>query len=43
MTIIRPDEWQDELALHDELFGKLGTRLPRELAQRREALGRALR
>ena len=43
MTAIHSDEWQDELALHDELFGKLSARLPRELAERRAALGRALR
>ncbi|MGH8696963.1 MAG: phosphoenolpyruvate carboxykinase (GTP) [Burkholderiales bacterium] len=41
-TAIRQDEWQDELALHDELFGRLGSRLPRELALRREELGLAL-
>jgi phosphoenolpyruvate carboxykinase (GTP) len=42
-TAIRHDEWQDELASHDELFTKLAPRLPRELAQRRAELGRALR
>jgi phosphoenolpyruvate carboxykinase (GTP) len=42
-TAIRHDEWQDELASHDELFAKLGARLPRELQLRREALGLALR
>jgi phosphoenolpyruvate carboxykinase (GTP) len=41
-TAIRHDEWQDELASHDELFAKLGSRLPRELALRREELGLAL-
>jgi phosphoenolpyruvate carboxykinase (GTP) len=43
VSTIRHDEWQNELALHDELFGKLSARLPRALAARREALGRALR
>jgi phosphoenolpyruvate carboxykinase (GTP) len=42
VTAIRHDEWQDELDQHDELFGKLGKRLPRELAVRREALGLAI-
>jgi phosphoenolpyruvate carboxykinase (GTP) len=42
-TAIRHDEWQDELASHDELFAKLGSRLPRELALRREELGLTLR
>jgi phosphoenolpyruvate carboxykinase (GTP) len=42
VTAIRHDEWQDELASHDELFGKLAPRLPRELALRREELGLAL-
>jgi phosphoenolpyruvate carboxykinase (GTP) len=42
-TSIRHDEWQDELGQHDELFGKLASRLPRALALRREALGEALR
>jgi phosphoenolpyruvate carboxykinase (GTP) len=41
-TAIRHDEWQDELALHDELFERLAPRLPRELALRREELGLAL-
>ncbi len=30
--------WMDELGLHDELFARLEGRLPRELANRREAL-----
>ncbi len=42
VTAIRRDEWQTELASHDELFAKLAPRLPRELARRREELGRAL-
>ena len=43
VTAIRPDEWQGELASHDELFAKLGARLPRELRRRREELGLTLR
>jgi phosphoenolpyruvate carboxykinase (GTP) len=42
ITSIRPEEWREELAQHDELFKKLAPRVPRELQQRREALGRAL-
>jgi phosphoenolpyruvate carboxykinase (GTP) len=30
--------WKDEVALHDELLGKLGAHLPRELEQRRSLL-----
>jgi phosphoenolpyruvate carboxykinase (GTP) len=30
--------WKEEVASHDELLGKLGTHLPRELAQRRSLL-----
>jgi len=30
--------WKDEVASHDELLGKLGARLPRELEQRRSLL-----
>jgi phosphoenolpyruvate carboxykinase (GTP) len=41
-TAIRQEEWRDELASHDELFAKLAPRLPRELARRREELGRSL-
>jgi phosphoenolpyruvate carboxykinase (GTP) len=37
-TSIRPDEWEAELSLHDELLGKLKDRLPRQLALRRETL-----
>src|SRR5713101_4762020 len=35
-------EWKRELKLQDELLQLLGSRLPRELAARREALGRSL-
>jgi phosphoenolpyruvate carboxykinase (GTP) len=42
-TSIRHDEWQDELGQHDELFEKLGARLPRSLGLRREALGEAMK
>jgi phosphoenolpyruvate carboxykinase (GTP) len=37
-TTIKHDEWEAELALHDELLGKLRDRLPRQLALRREML-----
>ncbi|MCG6875044.1 MAG: phosphoenolpyruvate carboxykinase (GTP) [Betaproteobacteria bacterium] len=37
-TTIKHDEWEAELALHDELLGKLQDRLPRQLALRREML-----
>jgi len=40
-TAIRPDELRDELASHDELFARLGARLPDALRERRAALGRA--
>jgi phosphoenolpyruvate carboxykinase (GTP) len=42
-TAIRPDELRDELASHDELFDKLGARLPGALRERRAALGRGFR
>ncbi len=35
-------EWKRELKLQDELLQMLGSRLPRELAARRETLGRSL-
>jgi phosphoenolpyruvate carboxykinase (GTP) len=35
-------EWRDELALHDELLGKLGAKLPGDLAARRTHLDRKL-
>jgi ferritin-like protein len=34
-------EWRRELKLQDELLTALGSRLPRELAERREILGRS--
>jgi len=34
-------DWQRELKLQDELLTALGSRLPRELAERREILGRS--
>jgi len=38
--IVRVDgvAWKKEIAAHDDLLGKLGARLPRELAQRRSQL-----
>jgi len=38
VTAIRHDEWELELAAHDELFATLKTSLPRELQLRRELL-----
>jgi phosphoenolpyruvate carboxykinase (GTP) len=35
---IKHDEWELELTAHDELFGTLRSRLPRELQLRREAV-----
>ena len=35
---IKHDEWEAELASHDELFASLKARLPKELQLRREAL-----
>jgi len=35
-------EWKRELKLQDELLQLLGSHLPRELAARRETLGRSL-
>ena len=37
-TSIKHDEWERELASHDELFTKLKDRLPRQLQLRREML-----
>jgi phosphoenolpyruvate carboxykinase (GTP) len=42
LTSIRPNEWRQELAAHDELLAKLGSRLPQELRARRAALGSAI-
>jgi phosphoenolpyruvate carboxykinase (GTP) len=38
ITRVDGPAWRDELASHDELFGKLGDRLPAALEQRRAAL-----
>jgi len=38
VTAIKHDEWETELASHDDLFGKLKDRLPRQLQLRREML-----
>jgi len=38
LTSIKHDEWEPELASHDELFESLKARLPKELQLRREAL-----
>ena len=38
VTSIKHDEWEAELASHDELFASLKTRLPKELQLRLEAL-----
>jgi phosphoenolpyruvate carboxykinase (GTP) len=42
--VSRIDEraWRDELALHDELLGKLGGKLPKDLAARRRNLDQKL-
>ncbi|MGC2518137.1 MAG: phosphoenolpyruvate carboxykinase (GTP) [Burkholderiales bacterium] len=42
ITSIEHAAWEKELQQQDELLMLLGNRLPRELASRREALGRAL-
>lgn len=38
LMAIKHDEWELELTAHDELFGTLRSRLPRELQLRREAV-----
>jgi phosphoenolpyruvate carboxykinase (GTP) len=42
--LVRVDEdaWREELLSHDELLGKLGAHLPRELEHRRSALHQKL-
>jgi phosphoenolpyruvate carboxykinase (GTP) len=35
---IRPEEWRQELALQDELFARIGERMPKELIYERELL-----
>ncbi|HEY6239586.1 MAG TPA: phosphoenolpyruvate carboxykinase (GTP) [Burkholderiales bacterium] len=42
VSTVDPDEWKEELKLQDELLQLLGSRLPRELAARRETLRRSL-
>ena len=37
------DEWATELAAHDDLFARIGSRVPRELLEERRALGGRLR
>ncbi len=39
---VDPRAWQHELGAHDELFAKLGAKLPRELAARRAQLHQTL-
>ncbi len=39
---IKPEEWRRELGLQQELFDRLGSRLPRELVLERELLERRL-
>jgi phosphoenolpyruvate carboxykinase (GTP) len=40
---VDPGEWASELAAHDELFARIGPRVPRELLAERRALGARLR
>jgi phosphoenolpyruvate carboxykinase (GTP) len=35
LTRVDPNAWKEELRSHDELFGKLGARLPAALETRR--------
>ncbi|UIF86218.1 phosphoenolpyruvate carboxykinase (GTP) [Cupriavidus sp. UYPR2.512] len=42
VTSIDRDAWQQELALHDELFSKLRQHLPQALVETRAALGKRL-
>jgi phosphoenolpyruvate carboxykinase (GTP) len=41
VTSINPEAWKHELESHRELIGKLSTRLPQALAERRERLARS--
>ena len=40
VTSINPEAWKQELESHRELFGKLSTRLPPELAAQRERMAK---
>ncbi|MDP1718257.1 MAG: phosphoenolpyruvate carboxykinase (GTP) [Burkholderiales bacterium] len=42
LSEIDPRQWQGELKDHDELFQKLQSRLPQEIAEQRKQLGQAL-
>jgi phosphoenolpyruvate carboxykinase (GTP) len=42
ITSIDADAWRHEVESHGELFARLGTRLPAELAETRAALARSL-
>jgi phosphoenolpyruvate carboxykinase (GTP) len=42
ITAIDPEQWREELRLHDELFDKLAARLPRELRTARQSLEKKL-
>jgi phosphoenolpyruvate carboxykinase (GTP) len=41
VTSINSEAWKHELESHRDLFGKLSTRLPQELAERRERLAKS--
>jgi len=42
LTHVDSQLWHDELKGHDELFGKLASRLPQELKAKRDELAKAL-
>ncbi|MDP2239171.1 MAG: phosphoenolpyruvate carboxykinase (GTP) [Burkholderiales bacterium] len=42
LSEVDPVQWQGELKDHDELFQKLQSRLPQEIAEQRKQLGQAL-